>query len=162
SCASIRRSPARCRPRRRSTRWRTRSTPSCATPTTAPASCPTCELQGADAPMERPPLAHAPLSSLTLRRSYASAAPKRIGVDRTWRTVGLAPSIAVFACLTLLPIANLVAMSFHDVAWIDGRSQWTFVGLRHYAALPEDTLLRAGLGNTFFFAVVSTAIQMAL
>ncbi len=86
----------------------------------------------------------------------------RIGVDRTWRAIGLAPSILVFAGMTLLPIANLVAMSFHDIAWADGRSRWTFVGFRHYAALPEDMLLSAGLGNTIFFAVVSTLIQMLL
>ena len=87
---------------------------------------------------------------------------RRIGVDRTWRAINLAPSFLVFAGLTLLPILNLVAMSFHEITWVDGRSRWTFVGLRHYAALPEDTLLRAGLGNTIFFAVVSTAIQMLI
>jgi multiple sugar transport system permease protein len=102
------------------------------------------------------------LSSLPLRSSFASAAPARIGVDRTWRAISLAPSVVVFAGLTLLPILNLVAMSFHDITWADGRSQWTFVGLRHYAALPEDTLLRAGLGNTIFFAIASTLIQMSI
>ncbi|MBL8837160.1 MAG: sugar ABC transporter permease [Alphaproteobacteria bacterium] len=86
----------------------------------------------------------------------------KIGIDRKWRAIGLAPSLLVFAGLTLLPIANLVAMSFHDIAWADGISRWTFVGFRHYQALPEDMLLRAGLGNTIFFAVVSTLTQMLL
>ena len=87
---------------------------------------------------------------------------RRLGVDRGWRAFNLAPSILVFGALTLLPILNLVAMSFHDITWVDGRSRWSFVGMRHYAALPDDTLLRAGLGNTIFFAIVSTAIQMLL
>lgn len=86
----------------------------------------------------------------------------QIGIDRKWRAISLAPSIAVFAALTLLPIANLVAMSVHDITWVDGASRWTFVGLRHYQALGDDTLLRAGLGNTIFFAAVSTLIQMLL
>jgi len=86
----------------------------------------------------------------------------KLGIDHKWRAIALAPTVVVFALLTLLPIANLVAMSVHDIAWVDGRSRWTFVGLRHFQALPDDTLLRAGLGNTFFFAIVSTLIQMAL
>ena len=101
------------------------------------------------------------MSNTSLRSAYATPI-RRIGVDRGWRAVNLAPSFLVFAGLTLLPILNLLAMSFHDITWADGRSRWTFVGLRHYAALPEDTLLRAGLGNTIFFAIVSTAIQMLL
>jgi multiple sugar transport system permease protein len=87
---------------------------------------------------------------------------RRIGVDRGWRAANLAPSILVFGGLTLLPILNLVAMSFNDITWVEGNSRWSFVGLRHYLALPDDTLLRAGLGNTIFFAIVSTAIQMVL
>jgi len=101
------------------------------------------------------------LSSLALRRSSATPAT-RIGVDRTWRTIGLAPTVLVFAGMTLLPILNLLAMSVHDIAWAEGRSRWTFAGMRHFAALPEDTLLRAGLGNTIFFAFASTLIQMLL
>lgn len=84
------------------------------------------------------------------------------GVDKKWRAIALAPSIGVFVALTLLPIANLVAMSFHNITWADGRSSWTFVGFAHYAALREDTLLGAGLGNTVFFAAASTVIQMLL
>ncbi len=85
-----------------------------------------------------------------------------LGIDRKWRAIALTPSIGVFVVLTLLPIANLVAMSFHDITWVDGRSRWAFVGFRHYAALGEDTLLRAGLGNTIIFAAVSTVVQMLL
>jgi multiple sugar transport system permease protein len=79
--------------------------------------------------------------------------------DRLWT---LAPAVLVFLLLTLLPIANLLVMSVHDIAWVQGRSQWSFAGLKHYLALPDDALFRAGIGNTLVFAAVSVTIQIVL
>lgn len=79
--------------------------------------------------------------------------------DRLWT---LAPAVLVFLLLTLLPIANLLVMSAHDITWVQGRSQWSFVGLKHYFALPDDALFRAGIGNTLVFAAVSVTIQIVL
>lgn len=70
--------------------------------------------------------------------------------------------MAVFVGLTLVPIASLMAMSFHDVTWVQGLARWTFVGTRHFQALPQDQLFRAGMANTVFFAVVAVAAQMTL
>jgi multiple sugar transport system permease protein len=82
--------------------------------------------------------------------------------DRTWRALALAPTLAVFVLMSVLPVLNLAAMSVHEISWVDGRSVWKWVGFEHYLRLPQDTLLRAGLWNTAVFAIVGVAIQVAL
>jgi multiple sugar transport system permease protein len=82
--------------------------------------------------------------------------------DRLWRSLTLAPTVAVLAALTVMPVVGLMAMSLHDVAWVQGVARWTYAGTRHLRALPQDQLLRAGLVNTVLFAVVAVAVQMTL
>lgn len=85
-----------------------------------------------------------------------------IGTDRLWRLVTLGPVVALFAVLTVLPVANLVAMSLHDIRWVGGVAHWTFVGAKHLSALPDDILLRAGIANTVTFAVSAVLSQVLL
>ncbi len=82
--------------------------------------------------------------------------------DTFWRYALLLPAIALFALLTILPLVNLLALSFNDVEWLNRKAVWDWVGLANYAALPEDNLLRAGLLNTLIFAVVAVALQMLI
>ncbi len=64
--------------------------------------------------------------------------------------------------LTLLPIANLIAMSFYDVTWVGGRPKWTFVATAHFEALPGHPFYFAGLRNTLVFAVTAVTCEMIL
>ena len=64
--------------------------------------------------------------------------------------------------LTVVPVAGLVAMSLHDVTWVQGVARWTYAGARHLRALPQDQLFRAGMANTVLFAVVAVTLQMTL
>lgn len=82
--------------------------------------------------------------------------------ERFWRNATLAPALILFLLLTLLPMVNLVALSFHEVEWTDRLSNWDWVGLHNYARLADDTLFRAGIVNTIIFAVVAVALQMVL
>ena len=82
--------------------------------------------------------------------------------DPLWRAVTLGPTIGVFLALTALPIATLLAMSVHDVTWVQGLPRWTYVGFKHALALPEDQLFRAGIGNTLLFAVSAVLAQMVI
>jgi multiple sugar transport system permease protein len=108
---------------------------------------------------------------MTLVRSEQLAAPATRGmapqgasrlVDRIWPSLALGPSVLLLLILTLLPVANLLAMSFHEVTWQQGRAVWAPVGFAHYAALMTDPLFRAGLLNTVIFAVVAVTLQMIL
>jgi multiple sugar transport system permease protein len=76
--------------------------------------------------------------------------------------VTLGPTIGVFLALTALPIASLLAMSVHDVTWVQGLPRWTSVGFKHVLALPQDQLFRAGIGNTLLFAVSAVLTQMVI
>lgn len=82
--------------------------------------------------------------------------------DRLWRWLTLAPALAVLILLTLVPIAELVAMSVHEIVWRGGESQWRFIGLANYVALAGDQLFGAGIVNTTLFAVIGVSVQMVL
>lgn len=94
----------------------------------------------------------------------ALAVPRGSGVARArgWRVVTLAPAVAVYLLLALLPIVNLLVMSVHDIRWVQGVPQWDFVGTRHFQSISSDPLLRAGAANTLIFAAAAVALEMAL
>lgn len=91
-----------------------------------------------------------------------TAPPRPQVPDRFWRNLTLAPAILIFAALTVLPMINLAVLSFHEIDWAEGLSSWTYVGVKHYAALGSDTLFRASISNTLIFAVVAVFVQMVL
>jgi multiple sugar transport system permease protein len=84
---------------------------------------------------------------------------KRRREARFWT---LAPALALFALVALLPIGELVAMSVARVDWVQGQAQWQFVGLDQYVRVWHDSLFRAGAANTVVFAVTAVTVQMVL
>ncbi len=95
----------------------------------------------------------------------ASATPRRraLRLDELlprWAT--FAPALLLMLALGVLPLLNLLYTSFHTVSWSGGQATFTPVGFAHYANLPFDPLLRAGLGNTVLFALFAVAGQMVL
>ena len=82
--------------------------------------------------------------------------------DPLWRWLTLAPALAILFLLTLAPIAELLAMSVHDIVWRGGDSTWHFVGFANFAALAGDPLFGAGVVNTALFAVIGVSVQMVL
>ena len=82
------------------------------------------------------------------------------GALSRWGTFG--PALFLMLALGLLPLANLVYTSFHTVTWSGGQATFTPVGIKHYLALPDDPLLRAGLRNTIVFAIGAVGGQMVL
>ena len=85
-----------------------------------------------------------------------------LGDARRWRFYALAPAVAIYLLLTVLPIANLVAMSLHDIKWEGGSAHWRFSGLRHYADIGADHLIRAGIANTVVFAIGAVSCEMLI
>ena len=79
-----------------------------------------------------------------------------------WRAASIAPAFLMFLLLTALPVAMLLALSVHDIAWTAKGVQWSFTGLRHYAALLSDGLLRASVVNTLVFAIVAVCAADAV
>lgn len=85
-----------------------------------------------------------------------------VRLDTTWRAIALTPTVAIFVLMSILPVVNLLAMSAHEITWVGGNSVWTYIGLAHYRRLADDTLLRAGVFNTFIFATVGVTVQVTL
>lgn len=86
----------------------------------------------------------------------------RLHDDRLWRRLTLAPTLAIFLMLTLLPLVNLAAMSFFDIRWTQGAAIWTPAGLANYRAIPADNLFIPAIRNTIVFVVAAVAIEMVL
>jgi len=85
-----------------------------------------------------------------------------MNTDTIWRHVTLWPAILLFLVLTLLPLGNLVALSFHEIEWVNRESVWEWVDIQNYIRIPQDILFRAGVLNTIIFSVVAVAFQMFL
>ena len=83
----------------------------------------------------------------------------RFNTARWWT---LAPALALFALVALLPVGELVAMSLARIDWIQGQARWQFAGLDQYVRVWRDTLFRAGAANTVMFAVSAVTVQMVL
>ncbi|MFI5015324.1 MAG: carbohydrate ABC transporter permease [Hyphomicrobiales bacterium] len=100
--------------------------------------------------------------SLTERAAHAPARPGRpaMGDDRLWRWITFAPALLLMLLLTVVPLAGLVATSFHDIAWSKGLATWTGVGFAHYGELFSDSLFAIGLANTLVFALGAVTGQM--
>jgi multiple sugar transport system permease protein len=85
-----------------------------------------------------------------------------LGDDRFWRWLTFSPALGLMVLLSVLPLANLFLSSFQDIVWSGGQAVRSSAGLAHYAALPSDALFRAGLFNTFVFALAAVSGQMVL
>ena len=83
-------------------------------------------------------------------------------VDPSARWWTLAPALALFALVALLPIGELVAMSLARIDWVQGQAHWQFAGLDQYVRVWHDTLFRAGAANTVVFAIGAVTVQMVL
>ena len=74
----------------------------------------------------------------------------------------LAPALALFAAIALLPMAELVAMSASRIEWRDAQAHWSFAGIANFVRLAQDGLFRAGVRNTVIFAVGAVTAQVVL
>ncbi len=82
--------------------------------------------------------------------------------EASWRWLTLSPTVIVFALLTILPLANMLYMSFFNVGWAQGSMVLTPVGLQNYRDIWGDNLFLAGIRNTLIFVVAATSAEMVL
>lgn len=79
-----------------------------------------------------------------------------------WRWITLSPTVIAFGLLTLLPLANMLFMSFYNVGWASGAMVLEPAGLRNYTDIASDNLFVAGIWNTIIFVAVATTAEMIL
>jgi multiple sugar transport system permease protein len=73
----------------------------------------------------------------------------------------LAPALAITTVLVLVPAAQTIWMSFHDVILFRPRSR-PFVGLANYVAAFSDPVFWEGLTSSVIWVVVSVGLQFLL
>ncbi|WP_322990929.1 sugar ABC transporter permease [Hoeflea sp.] len=81
---------------------------------------------------------------------------------RSARYLSILPAFLFLVLLSALPLFNLLALSFAEVSWSGGESQWSWVGLNNYMALGSDALFKAGILNTIILVVVATTAQVTI
>lgn len=69
----------------------------------------------------------------------------------------IAPNFIGFAVFTLVPIVFAFLLAFMD--W-DGSNAVTFVGLKNFLKLPQDTFFKAALANTMIYVVGTVPLTM--
>jgi len=83
-------------------------------------------------------------------------------VNRSFRHWSLLPAVALFAVLTLYPMANLVRMGMSTIEFSQGAEVWTFTPMRNLDLLRGDEVIPAAVRNTLVFVVAAVAIEMVL
>ena len=83
-------------------------------------------------------------------------------VNRSFRHWSLLPAVALFAVLTLYPMANLVRMGVSTIEFSQGAEVWTFTPMRNLDLLRGDEVIPAAVRNTLVFVVAAVAIEMVL
>src|SRR5271170_191261 len=94
---------------------------------------------------------------LRRRRRYL-----RADGDWFWRWVMLLPALALLIGLTLLPLLELVVLSFSSVTWRNARPILSSVGFANFAALLHDALFWKSIRNTLVFAIAAVTIEIML
>lgn len=79
-----------------------------------------------------------------------------------WRWVMMLPTLALLIGLTLLPLLELLILSFSDVTWRNARPVLASVGLANFTALLDDSLFLTSVRNTLVFAGAAVSIEIAL
>jgi multiple sugar transport system permease protein len=81
--------------------------------------------------------------------------------DAAYGWLLLAPALALLAVVVAWPLLRNLVLSFFEVG-LGRQLSYGFVGLDHYRALVVDPRFHRALGHTALFAVVSTALELAL
>ena len=83
-------------------------------------------------------------------------------LDLGWRLIAVGPTVLFLLVFTVVPIALMLVMSFHDVRWEGGAAIWTWRGLANYGELGRNPFYAAALRNTFIFVVAAVLVEMVL
>lgn len=85
-------------------------------------------------------------------------------LDRRRQMMGLgfvSPTLLVITLILVYPILQSIVLSFGDSS-IDGSEPWRFVGLKHYAALAQDSRFWNSLWVTLTFTALSIPLELIL
>lgn len=82
--------------------------------------------------------------------------------DCTWKFVSLGPLAVLLLVFTMLPIAQLFWLMFHELHWVNGEAVSSFVGLANIRQFSADLFYWPGLWNTMYFAFFAVTIQFLI
>jgi multiple sugar transport system permease protein len=83
-------------------------------------------------------------------------------VDRTFKYWAILPTLVILVVFTLFPVFQLLRMSVSDIQFVDAKLQWSYVGLKYWETMLNDTVVPAAFRNTFVFVVVVVVVETLL
>ena len=98
------------------------------------------------------------VSSKTYATRNRRASPR--ATERGWRWILLSPALLLLFALTLLPLVELLVLSFSNVSWQKAKPILTNAGLANYAALTHDAVFRTSIRNTLVFTCIAVVLEI--
>ena len=83
-------------------------------------------------------------------------------IDRTFKIWTILPLILVLIFLVAYPTVQLLRMSVSEVKIVQGKTVWTFVGLKHLYTAMEDQIVPVALRNTIVFVIAVVILETIL
>lgn len=77
-------------------------------------------------------------------------------------TLSVTPILLLLLVFSVYPLLQLLAMSFADVSFRGGEQIWSWVGIRHYVQLTQDSGYWISLRNTFVYAATTVSVELLL
>ena len=83
-------------------------------------------------------------------------------IDRTFKIWTILPLLFVLIFLVAYPTVQLLRMSVSEVKIVQGKTVWTFVGLKHLYTALEDQIVPVALRNTIVFVIAVVILETIL
>jgi multiple sugar transport system permease protein len=101
-----------------------------------------------------------------LQRSRLSFSPLEflgnLSEGRQWAYILILPSLLLILAVVIYPVASGIILSFHEMRLTRPDLGTPFVGLKHYAAMLNDSVFRVALFNTIVWVVLGVTSQFVL
>jgi multiple sugar transport system permease protein len=101
-----------------------------------------------------------------LQRSRLSFSPLEflgnLSEGRQWAYILILPSLLLILAVVIYPVASGIILSFHEMRLTRPDLGTPFVGLKHYAAMMNDSVFRVALFNTIVWVVLGVTSQFVL
>jgi multiple sugar transport system permease protein len=81
---------------------------------------------------------------------------------RQWAYILILPSLILILAVVIYPVASGIILSFHEMRLTRPDLGTPFVGLKHYAAMMNDSVFRVALFNTVVWVVLGVTSQFIL
>ena len=83
-------------------------------------------------------------------------------LDRSFKYWAILPTVLILLVFTIYPVFQLLRMSVSDIQFVEGKLEWTFVGLKYLETTLNDSVVPDAFRNTLVFVLVVVLVESTL